>query len=127
MSDQEETPLSVVQQRIAAIQEERARIEAQSAAAAQVESDRCATMDQAKAACVAECSEVDQAIADCDDAEMRAELVNLAAEIHAPHAAALEAAHLAFSGQQLGESNPAAPADVTPLAADVATTSVSGA
>ena len=84
--------------------------------AAQALRDR---VNAAKAVCSATCGPVCEALAASTDPFQREKLIELEAKVHADHAAELEAAYRAISGQREGESNPAEPGTVQ-LAADIA-------
>jgi hypothetical protein len=111
------------QEKIDAIRAQIQEEDAVAAAAEKTETDRLDAMDTAKAMCVAACGPISVALQASTDPRERQALIELENEIHAVHAAALEQAHLIFSGQRAGESNPAAPGATTPLTAAVVVTS----
>ena len=100
------------------IAEAKAAIAAEVAAQDQAEAALRDRVDAAKAVCFATCGQVNDALqASADPFEQNA-LIELEATTHADHAAELEAAYRALSGQREGESNPAGPG-TTQLTADI--------
>lgn len=79
------------------------------AAAAQAEDDRIAALEAAKALCEERCGAIGQRmLATADPLELEA-LRAYQERTHAEHASQLEQAYLTFSGQRIGDSNPAGP------------------
>lgn len=107
-----------IQEKLDAIKNEIAAKAAAEIQAVAAETDRLARIDAAKAVCIKVCGPVWEALAASVDPVERKLLSDLEKEVHGPHRAMLEAAHLEAAGPQ--PDVPPTPSGITNIEAKVA-------